>query len=749
MKSIKVTDPAILAQLNGGSRVVTDPQLLKQLNSDEDEDIPYTPPPERKGIGAVAEDAANLPGKALDFGMGIPEQIPGGWHQIFNEPGRAMKNILAGAGELGKSAINQPYEGLKYLGEKGVIPDWLKQYTETGLPIPFTGKHIPTHIGDLGIENAIGLGGAPHEGDEILRQLIPIGAALEGVKSIPGVENFGNRVGAQLQHGGLKRSAEEAEQQLAGANTEHTEAKGQYDALKDFLERQPGYETSSPAALQRKAVEAQQQAAGLRQQSEQVPEHLRATEEPTAPEKTPLSIVEPVRAGEKPEISDANIKQAENAVKTNQQATAQHAADISEHLGEGNAHRKRVADIMNPILEAKQSEIGKGYDKYINGLKDKEVTLSNPRDAKAITQDIQKLLKAGDTSSKDMLALTDELANLGKGETMPAGKFVSAYRSLRGMAQKTRSSAYGKPPQEFDRLTEAADSMDKDVARMKDIIDKGLGEENLKELTKLNTRYATEVAPLFKNKFYQHMQANSKAPTNMIEALTNEPYIKETNPNKITGTQILNEIVKSNPELLKNVVGERFADKPKELHKWDEAANQFIQHMPDLKQLREKHFQAQQAEAQSKLDLEKVKHEHNIQSEKANEEHKKKVQEAAEKTRIKKEQVHKENVTNAKEHAQKAKYYKMQEQIKALDERHAKLTENAKKMQKVAGRKNQSLKNKVEAEQKLSEINKQISKIRQDRSKLWKTAKTIGYGVGIVAVGTPIAKKAKSLITGS
>ena len=738
MKSSKVTDPYILSQLNGGSKKVTDPVLLSQLNNDEEEEeIPYTPPPERTGWGSVAEDISDIPGKALDYAMDLPNQIGKSAGQLYNDPGRAGKNLLAGVGELGIGALNTPHEILKYLGEKGVIPEGLKKYNE----LPFT------NIPDLGIEKAMGLD-ETQEGDQLLRQLPSLITGLKGIKSIPGVKGSGKRIIEQLQHGPLKRQVEALEQLHESATGEHQRDQDEYKALKDHLESQAGFETSNPNALKRKATEAQQKREQLQQQSEVVPEHLRASEEPTAPEKTPLSLVEPVRAEPKAEVSYEGLKQAESLLKTNEQKSAEHESKISEHLGEGNAHRKRVAEKLNPILEARQADVGKGYDYYLEGLKGKQVTLSNPRDAKAITADIQKHLKLGDTSSKEMVTLTDELANLGKGETMPADKFVSAYRSLRGMAQKTRSSAYGKSPQEFDRLIEAADSMDADVAKMSKIIDSGLGEENLDELHKLNHRYATEIAPLFKNKFFQHLQANNKAPTNMIEQLTNEPYVKSTNPNKITGTQILNEIIKGDPELLQNVVGERFAHKPEALHQWDEAAHNFIKEMPELQKLRQEHFEAKQAESKSKIDLERIKHEHQMQREKADLKHKENIKEASEKTRVKKAEVHKENQTKQAEHEQKAKYFKMQNEIKELDERHAKLTDSAKKIKEKADRKNISLKQKMDLEKELSQTKKKLMDIQKDRNTLKKAAKTIGYVGGAIILGTPVVKTAKSLVTG-
>ncbi len=107
-----------------------------------------------------------------------------------------------------------------------------------------------------------------------------------------------------------------------------------------------------------------------------------------------------------------------------------------------------------------------------------------------------------------------------------------------------------------------------------------------------------------------------------------------------------------------------------------------------------------------------------------------------------------ENVAKDKEHQQKAKYYKNQQEIKALEEKHAKLTDNANKIQEKANRKNISLKEKLDIEHELAQTKKKLSGIQKDRERLKKTAKGLGYvGAGVI-IGTPVYKKAKSLIGG-
>ena len=90
----------------------------------------------------------------------------------------------------------------------------------------------------------------------------------------------------------------------------------------------------------------------------------------------------------------------------------------------------------------------------------------------------------------------------------------------------------------------------------------------------------------------------------------------------------------------------------------------------------------------------------------------------------------------------------MQKEIKELDDKHTRLTDSAKKLQEKANRKNISLKEKLDIEHELAQTKKKLSGIQKDRERLKKTAKGLGYvGAGVI-IGTPVYKKAKSLIGG-
>lgn len=712
-----------------------DESKLKPL--EEEEEIPYTPPPPRTGWRGILSDIEELPGKALDYAMELPGQASASAGQLYHKPGRALMNLLAGAGELGEGILNTPHEALKYLGKREVIPEWLKKYNE----LPFT------HIPNLGIEEAMGLD-KTEEGDQFLRQLPGLIAGGKALKSMPGVKTAIESVKAQAKYRPLKKKVGELEAEHETATGEHKAATEEYNALKNFLEGQLGYEGSNPNILERKAAEAQQKLAQLQEQSAGVPEHLRATEEPIAPEKTPLSLVEPIRANEEP------LQQAESLLRTNEQKSADLEKQFGEgHLKKGYAHDVPVAEAVTQAIEGvknpktgrreggRKKEIGAMYDEVENSLKDEHVLIPQSEQLANAEKEIRAQLESSRAHFKNDEDFDNLVKKLAKEDTkqnkkgphdiVPAADVLKNYRTMRHLSQELRKKAFspkyaGNKELQGQALEQAAEYERIGNNLEKVLEDNDLG-TSLVTLKQANKRWREEITPLYKNSTYQMFLNKGLGPSDIIKALRgNGP-----------GQEIIRDIIKSDPELLRNVVGQRYANNPAKLHEFDELTQEYTQHMPEVQEFRKQHFASKEAESQARMAHERAKHEHQLARE-----------EAASQTRQKKAEVHKENQAKQKEHEEKSKYFKMQKEIKDLDEKSAKLTDHAKKIREKANRKDITLKQKLDFEHELAQNKKQLDKLDKERRRIGKIAKGLGLTAVGVAVGTPIYRKAKSMIGG-
>ena len=209
------------------------------------------------------------------------------------------------------------------------------------------------------------------------------------------------------------------------------------------------------------------------------------------------------------------------------------------------------------------------------------------------------------------------------------------------------------------------------------------------------------------------MRANSKAPKNMIEQLTNEPYVKSTNPNKVTGSKILNDLIKEDPELLHNVIGERFASNPKDIDLWDESVEHFLKNMPRLKEEINKYSQLKNEHSSNQKNLENAKQKSDSLKSDAN--------------RVEKgfnEDVKKQKIRTEK-----------QEQLKKINEKIENTKRNIPELRQKAKNKNITLQRKMELENK-------IKSAEDDIKKLKKQAWIIGAGLfSLSAAGIGLSRR--------
>jgi hypothetical protein len=106
-------------------------------------------------------------------------------------------------------------------------------------------------------------------------------------------------------------------------------------------------------------------------------------------------------------------------------------------------------------------------------------------------------------------------------------------------------------------------------------LNEGLGEFK-PEFDYINRGYAKEVFPLRKNPVVKAAK-KGKLSGDIINSLrTNE-----------SGMPLLREVIKQDPELLRNVVGQRYLVNPSEVHNPNELMREYLDEMPQFKNLLE------------------------------------------------------------------------------------------------------------------------------------------------------------------
>lgn len=414
------------------------------------------------------------------------------------------------------------------------------------------------------------------------------------------------------------------------------------------------------------------------------------------------------------------VPQAESLFKTEQQKSAQAEKQLANHLYKGYEHGVPIAEsVVNEIegipikgsnrrMGGLKKEIGNQYDTIEENLKDQNIVIPRDDALKAIETQARKSLEdsrgffKNDTEYENTVKKIVEQMKPSStsNEIIPAADVLSNYRSLKNMALKIRKKAFsrevaGNKDLQKDMLAQA-DEMQGDANNLEQLMEgQDLGSE-LENLKSANKRWREEIVPLYKNSIYQTFLNKGYAPTqDLIYGLRgNGP-----------GQKIIRDIIKNNPTLIRSILGQRYAEKPANIHEFDELAQEFIEAAPEETQ----NLIKAHRESLAKAEEAKISHE-------------------TAKQRAEQMKAESERVKKSFEEEKKAqeKRTKKEAELKELQEKLAAYKRNIPELKKKAKATGISLQKKLELERK-------IAKAEKDRDKL--IQRIIGFSIGIGATG--------------
>lgn len=379
----------------------------------------------------------------------------------------------------------------------------------------------------------------------------------------------------------------------------------------------------------------------------------------------------------KPEIE---LKVAENNLADTEKLKGTMETWMSKYLKKGSAHDVNAAKKIKEAQEDNRKSISNEYKSIEDESKDVVIPLDNKQIIDQKTNELIDFIKNNEAYTPEARALLKELNKLEKEPTeMSAKDYLTSLRSVKQYAADARSKAYkhGMNAEERAAWEQKYNTLENKADEMDSILENSIGTDLAERLSMANKRWRTEVVPMYKNPTYQKIFHQGKIEGNIIEKL------RGTDP----GDVIMREIIKKDPELLKNVVGQKYAKNPSELHEENELVNEYLEKMPELKEMLSGH----------KLSL--------------------------------------ENISKNKQLVEDAKVFEKEVATrKALEEEISTLDKHIKELQRLANRKNISLEEKIKAEKRLEQE-------KEKRSKARKKLVYIGAAVG----GTYFTKPYKLL----
>lgn len=726
----KITDPELLKKLNASSgyKKVTDPNILAKLNA---ESTPKSPYPSSglndaflESIGAPSQHelftkgALGLPGfiDALPHGLkqGLLRSIAGlrGQTSFDSEPSSDIYGSQAGESfgqDIGQGAVAAPFTVLGGLlgGPAGAIA-------------------------------GTGVGYSATEPGDMLDRLVSGGeaAALHGAGHlIPKVDGSFTKVGSlrQAHEDALKLLSEQKSynQGISGDELNRVDNNSAvFDRLKARLSKMYGASTES--GLNTKVHRGHEKIKSLKSEINEIPEELRVSGDLEAPSNQPA-----VPDLELPtEIDDSHISNHQKVVEAHQNALSDKETEIKAHLMDGFEHGVPIAKAVAEGGKKLRAEGAAFFNEARNKIKDSNIVIPNTSAIKDMRDAVTKQLEESrhhfgddDEFENTVNSIVDHVSGNMPNEHIPGEDFLSMYRTADQASNKLKmkASQEGLTDAERRELWDRSKKLKAQANHMEQVLKEHSHEDVVDLINKGKKKFREEIFPLEGNTTYRSMVKNVKGGAkDLVEGLRGES----------PGNQIIKNMIKSDQNLLRHVVGSRYSSNPSALHNFHENTHEYLQHMPDLQQLLTEHRELQDATNKVGYRLSDLKTQHAEA----------KIQRAEEIKRLKDEQKQrvlseKERIASEKrDYEQKTKYQKAADQIKDIESKLPQYERAAKIARKAANdarkRKLTSLKDITSLEKQAKALEKQLNEAIAKRKKYIGIAAVLGTG----ALGTPSLK---------
>lgn len=558
-------------------------------------------------INKLSSDAWNM---VKGIGNTVKEGAPALLNQAVSNPKQAAKNLAAGASGIPFSLMNTLLNVPQYvvgLESKGGS-DWLKKYT----------PEVPTE----GIVNANW--GEPTPSDQKVRDIGSLAPVL-----IPAAR-LGARAGVGAVKGGASKligktdTALEANEALLGTKVQDkaaqleqktAEAQAADAANKEAISQSKQEIGKSDADLmQYNVTKRQQDIQNMTDEASQLQKELVSVK----PSEMELPAAE------------ENLNRTQEHVENAENMGGDIDANIGQFLNEGAQHDVRAAQGLSNRVNGIEDYWNQAYKKFSSDISDanfhmpKNAMEKLDYDAMSPSQLVQtfgadafEALKRGkmdDFIKKQKVSDVKEAQGNNPylqtlTEVAPtitdtnAADFLAKYKDFRDRTFKLGQRLRDPRVEEVEKqkmqaaLTKAREMQ----AQMKEVLDTGLGEYK-PEFERVNKGYSEQVYPLRNNPVVEKAH-EGKLSDNVIKSLrTNEE-----------GMPLVREIVKQDPELLRNVVGQRyFSGKSgrESIHNPNETMREYLGEMPDLQQLLKQKQAANATLEQAKSNAEMAKQHH-------------------------------------------------------------------------------------------------------------------------------------------
>lgn len=667
-----------------------------------------------RAVPKLAESAAESAGKGINL---LQEQGYPALESIAQHPINATRTATAGMGDLLQKLLNLPRNTPQILSNLELLdPELAKKLTSQRQfdLSKYTNK----------------IAGEEYPGSELIRKTfenlpvtLPVGKAL--TESAIGTAKTAAKLPFKLY--GKEDPVLQA-QQLQKEMLLGTKQKELEEATEQHEQQQKSY-AQAKAQAQQEGVstehnrlvntlrEHDEKINEARIKSQELQENLSKLKEehpvqPLAPEEKEIGLPEkPKPLGKEHEEKVENLKEAatsaeDNLVKlqeNNRNIEKLHEKSdkqIGDYLESGSTHGVRIARIIAPKLEEMKKSIQEDtYKKLENNLQEKNVIVENTNDVKELDNAINKLISKSHRDTPEGQAFIKKLQGQSKRDIIPANDYVSSLKSINGFMRDAFKKAFEPGINEEQRVMwrNRANELKQKSEEMYELLKQNIGEENIGLLDEGKRRWK-HFAQLYEEPLYWKMIDKNKKQISETDLLSNLRGA-ETG----SGLEIINNMIKSDEQALKHVVGQRY-DAGQSVHQPNELLKEYTDLLPGLKPLIGQRAELSDMLANSKEQIQEATRHKNMAQREA-------IRAYNEGVRARKEQAEKEKTYKAE-----LKEYTDYQKVK--DKYHKDLEKYGEQTKEHTEKVNKAEKNVEEHNKELEKLNNKKEKIKRNMDNL-------------------------------
>jgi hypothetical protein len=530
-----------------------------------------------------------------------------------------------------------------------------------------------------------------------IEELIPQAFGLTGA-----LPQFGQKVAKPLAMGlwDLRHAADSAAPQQAAAlaaQTAHTAGLGEQATAQEqaILAGVP----QEPVAIHHKILENENKLNQLQEDLQAQPPVL-----PHHVEQAETNIGNLERNQEQAQTqAQTHIANLERIQQQAQNIQNQSMENINHYLQPNIEHDVLAARRINEIESANRRSIGQSFQNREQRWRDTGVTVNNNAEIQRLTQQLSNLISRYQGHTPEALDIATQLERLrNSGGQVNAADMLHTYQSLSQFEREATNMSFRPGLNKEDRLMwqERAAELRTQVNNLGNRLEEAVGPEEMQGLRNDRRRWATEVAPLYRNSIYRKIENKSQMSPNIMNNLRGDD----------PGDVIIRNIIQNDPELTRLVIGERF----KQPHGQNQIFNpnsrmqSYLDRDPQLRQMIAHHNEANQ-----------YVHEAGERLNNANEAATQTAHQAQERIAEAQEE-HKAISQNVQAYEAKlSQINKVRDDLQKLEQHRANL-------QKHANRTGVNLEQKVKAENELKKVSESIAKARKKLK--YAGGALLGYG---------------------